>query len=276
MNDSATGMDPRVLRFDSSANPVAAGSGWIALMYATQPRLLQRLARDNATWQEMHDAYGRLTGEIGRQGMIASRWIGGVFSDKAVQGQVGAELPLQAVPLDRQLAAMQLLRNEIFAPQAFSFSVEFYQHLQRARRAYNFWEQPQAPQLHNRVLEQQKLALDHLLHPNVMQRITDSQLYGNEYSLTAMLGDLTDAVFEADISGPVNTRRQQLQGEYLGQLLAIIAENSETRHTQVGRSAAMGQLLGIQDMLKGRPATDAATRAHTAALLLVIERTLDT
>ena len=108
-----------------------------------------------------------------------------------------------------------------------------------------------------------------------MQRITDSQLYGNEYSLTAMLDDLTGAVFEADISGPVNTRRQQLQGEYLGQLLAMIAEKSETEHTQVGRSAAMGQLLGIKDMLKGRPATDAATRAHTAALLLVIERTLD-
>lgn len=276
MNDSATGMDPRVLRFDSGANPVAAGSEWIALMYATQPRLLQRLARDNATWQEMHDAYGRLTGEIGRQGMIASRWIGGVYSDKSVQGQVGSQLPLQAVPMQRQLAAMQLLRNEIFAPQAFSFSVEFYQHLQRARRAQNFWDQPQAAQLHNRVLKQQKLALDHLLHPNVMQRITDSQLYGNEYSPTAMLNDLTDAIFEADISGPVNTRRQQLQGEYLGQLLAIIAEKSETRHTQVGRSAAMGQLLGIQGMLKSRPATDAATRAHTAALLLVIERTLDT
>jgi hypothetical protein len=276
MNDSAMGMDPRVLQSDTSSNSVAAGSELIALMYATQPRLLQRLARDNATWQEMYDAYERLMGEIGRQGMIASRWIGGVFSDKAVQGQPGTEFPLTPVPLHRQLAAMKLLRDKIFAPDAFSFDSEFYQHLQRARRGQNFWERPQAPQLHKRVLEQQKLALDHLLHPNVMQRIVDSQLYGNELSLTRMMDALTDAIFNADISHPVNTKRQQLQGEYLSQLLAVIAEKSETGHTQVGRSAVTGQVLRIADMLEGRPDSDAATLAHTAALLLVIERALDT
>jgi len=233
MNDSAMGMDPRVLQFDTSSNSVAAG-------------------------------------------MIASRWIGGVFSDKAVQGQPGTEFPLKPVPLHRQLAAMKLLRDKIFAPDAFSFDSEFYQHLQRARRGQNFWERPQAPQLHKRVLEQQKLALDHLLHPNVMQRIVDSQLYGNELSLTRMMDALTDAIFNADISHPVNTKRQQLQGEYLSQLLAVLAEKSETGHTQVGRSAVIGQVLRIQDMLEGRPDSDAATLAHTAALLLVIERTLDT
>jgi hypothetical protein len=275
MNDSAHGLDPRVLAFDSSANPVAAGTEWIALMYATEPLVLQRLARDNTTWQEIYDAYGRLTGEIGRQGMIASRWIGGVFSNKAMQGQAGAGVPLKPVPIKRQLAAMQLLRDEIFAPQAFSFSPDFYQHLQQARRAENFWEKPQAAQLHKRILQQQKLALDHLLHPNVMQRIVDSQLYGNEYPLTQMLNALTGAIFEADISGPVNTRRQELQGEYLAQLLAIIAENSATGHTQVGRSAAMGQVLGVQNMLGNRPTSDAATQAHTAALLLDIERAMD-
>jgi hypothetical protein len=269
------GMDPRVLMYDESATPVAAGRQRIELVYATEPLLFQRLARDNSTWQEMHDAHGRLTGEIGLQGLIAASWIGGVFSDKSVQGQPGAAVPLQPVPLERQLAAMQLLRDEIFAPDAFSFSPAFYQHLQRARRQDNFWEQPQSPPLHARVLEQQKRALDHLLHPNVMQRIADSQLYGNEYSLAQMTDDLTDAIFEVDIATSVNTRRQQLQGEYLGQLLAIIAENSETGHTQVGRSAAMGQVLKIRNMLQDRPAPDAPTRAHTAALLLAVQRALD-
>jgi len=89
-----------------------------------------------------------------------------------------------------------------------------------------------------------------------------------------VLDALTDAIFEADISGSVNSLRQQLQGEYLNQLLAIIAENSETEHTQVGRSAVMGQVLRVQAMLVGRAAADAATQAHTAALLLNIERAL--
>jgi hypothetical protein len=46
-----------------------------------------------------------------------------------------------------------------------------------------------------------------------------------------MMDALTDAIFEADSATTVNTLHQQLQGEYLGQLLAIIAENTETGHT---------------------------------------------
>ena len=80
-----------------------------------------------------------------------------------------------------------------------------------------------------------------------------------QYGLNEMLDALTDAIFEADISASVNTLRQQLQGEYLDQLLAILAENSETGHTQVGRSAVMGQVLRVEDMLGGRPASDAST-----------------
>ena len=103
MNDSALGIDPRVLRYDSSADPVAAGRGMVALAYATEAKLMGRLAQENTSWQEVYDAYGRLTAEIGNQGMIASRWIGGIFVDKSFQDQTGSELPLRPVPLMRDL-----------------------------------------------------------------------------------------------------------------------------------------------------------------------------
>jgi hypothetical protein len=275
MNDSDHGMDPRILRFDESADPIAAGRGRVALIWATAPKARGRLAQQGASWQEMYNAYQRLSGEIGRQGMVASRWIGGVFTDKAMQGQAGAGLPLEAVPLAQQKKAMALIREELFAPDAFSFEPDFYHYLQQARRGSNFREQPQAAQLHARTLQLQKQALDHLLHPKVMHRILDSQLYGNEYDLATMSSDLTDAIFAADITTSVNTQRQQLQGEYVRQLIAITAEDRATGHSQPARGAALFQLLQIQRDLEKRNKPDDATAAHTAALLLDITRSLD-
>ncbi|MCX2974288.1 DUF5117 domain-containing protein [Halieaceae bacterium IMCC8485] len=275
MNDSALGIDPRVLRYDSSADPVAAGRGMIALAYATEAKLMGRLAQEDTSWQEVYDAYGRLTAEIGNQGMIASRWIGGIFVDKSFQGQIGSELPLRPVPLMRQREAMALLEDDIFSPTAFSFSPEFYQHLLQTRRGSGFYKKPQEAQLHSRVLQQQKLALDHLLHPKVMLRIVDSQMYGNEYGLADMLRDLTAAIFDADLATSVNSLRQQLQGEYLNQLLAIISESSETGHSNMAQASALGQVVNIQEMLKGRSAVDPTTRSHTSVLLLKIKRALE-
>jgi hypothetical protein len=275
MNDSGSGLDPRILRFDESSDPIAAGNGRVALIQASAAKARERLAQQGASWQSMYNAYQRLSGEIGRQGMVASRWIGGVFTDKAMQGQAGAGLPLQSVPLVKQQQAMALIREKVFAPNAFSFTEDFYHYLQQTRRGSNFAEQPQAAQPHARTLQMQKQALDHLLHPDVMHRILDSQLYGNEYDLVTMTGDLTDAVFAADLASPVNTQRQQLQGEYVTQLIAITAGDRATGHSQPARSAALAQLLRIQSDLQKRNQPDSATSAHTASLLLDIQRSLD-
>lgn len=275
MNDSDTGIDPRMLRYDESSDPLAAAKARVALIRTTAPKARERLAQQGASWQSMYNAYQRLTGEIGRQGMVASRWIGGVFTDKAMQGQPGGGVPLEAVPLAQQKQAMALIQKDVFAPDAFSFAPDFYHYLKQTRRGANFAEQPQAAHPHARTLQMQKQALDHLLHPIVMQRILDSEFYGNQYDLATMTGDLTDAVFAADRSSRVNTQRQQLQGEYVRQLIAITAEDRATGHSQPARSAALAQLLRIQSDLTERNKPDDATAAHTAALLLDIGKSLD-
>ena len=108
-----------------------------------------------------------------------------------------------------------------------------------------------------------------------MLRIVDSQMYGNEYGLADMLRDLTAAIFDADLATSVNSLRQQLQGEYLNQLLAIISEASETGHSNMAQASALGQVVKIQEMLKGRSAVDPTTRSHTSVLLLKIKRALE-
>ena len=59
------------------------------------------------------------------------------------------------------------------------------------------------------IIRQSVLA--HIMHPNTLQRIIDSELYGNKYSLSQFMGDLNESIFKADLSSDVNTFRQNLQ-----------------------------------------------------------------
>ena len=261
--------------FDQSSDPVAYAADRVALIDSVADGLLARFARPGSSWQETYNAYLTLTSEQARQFIVASRWIGGIYVDRAMQGQPGAGEPLRPVSLQKQQQAMALLRDKLFAPGALRASDELYRHLQQQRRGQNLWYKPQDPKLHARALNTQSRVLDHLLHPVVMTRISDSALYGNKYELTSVMGDLTDAIFAADMDSNVTSMRQQLQREYVEKLLAITDLAAATEHDHLGRGVALYQLQEIESKLRARAPANEATRAHTAALLHRIETGLD-
>lgn len=104
-----------------------------------------------------------------------------------------------------------------------------------------------------------------------MTRINDSVLYGNAYPLAEVVSDLSDAIFEADMSISVNTRRQQLQREYLEKLLLIADPAAGSEHDHMSRGVAVYNIKQIEDRIRyqveqaGDP--DPGTRAHRVALL---------
>jgi hypothetical protein len=56
---------------------------------------------------------------------------------------------------------------------------------------------------------------NHILNPSTLQRITNSRLYGNQYSVADVMNDLVKGIFDADISGNVNVYRQMLQTSFV-------------------------------------------------------------
>ena len=99
-----------------------------------------------------------------------------------------------------------------------------------------------------------------------MKRLTDSRLYGNQYSVTTMTAELTDAVFAAD-----------LQLEYLGRLIEIagLGEKPEAGFDRPSQSAALAQIQRIGQLIRSNPGTDAETKAHRAHLALKLTKALD-
>ena len=195
--------------------------------------------------------------------------------DRAVQGQPGATVPFQPVALAEQRRALASLNANVFAPEAFLASDHLYRHLQTQRRGFDFYGKTEDPKIHDQALSTQKSLLDHLLHPVVLKRLTDSALYGNEYRAAEMVTDLTAAIFNADMASEVNSFRQNLQAEYVNRLVAMSGPGNAGGYDQPSRAIALYSLQNLRRDLGAKTAGDLATQAHQAALLNTIDKALD-
>ncbi|MBE85004.1 MAG: hypothetical protein CME21_20800 [Gemmatimonadetes bacterium] len=269
MRSSTRGIDPRAMIYDMSSDPITYGIERIELLKNLTGKLLAKYDDEGSTYQELRQAYLILTGRQWTWGQVFSRHIGGVYVDRAVVGQPGATKPFTPVAYEDQKRAMKAIADYILAPDAFDASPDLYSHLQRQRRGFTG---PGEPQIHARILNAHKSVLGHLLHKRTLIRITDSGLYGNTYGVHEMVGDLSGAVFAADIDGPVNTVRQNLQQEYLDRLVGVF-EGSGFDH--VAKSAVLSNLRAIQTWIKRAAAADYTTTAHRELLLFKIDRAMD-
>ena len=270
MRSPGQGIDPRVNIYDMSADAVAYASGAMELYSDTLNGMVDKFPAEGKSYEETWQGVSTLMTLWARSAAVVSRYIGGVYVDRSVVGQDGATQPFTPVPLNKQRQAMKVLSEQVFAPDSFEVPAELLAHTAKQRRGFDHFTTTEDPKHHDAVLAIQKGVLDHLLHPVVTKRISDSALYGNRYSLADAMGDLTDAIFEADIRGNVSTIRQNLQMEYVQRLVKMTKNGYDTP----SQSMAVYTLNQIDDMLGSRRAGDVATQAHTQNLRLTIERAL--
>ena len=265
------GIDPRVMVSDLSSDALTWAAGRMILSDTLLGEIGTRYSKPGQDYASLRTAYLMVTGQKATAAVVASRYVGGVYVSRAVDGQPNAGVPFAPVPLADQQRAMQLLRTRFFAPDAWNAAPALLAHLQDPRRGYSG---PGEPELHARVLAAQRAVLQFLLAPPTQARLTDSRLYGNQYSASQMMSDLTDAVFAADARGNVNTYRQNLQLEYVTELAAMIRGQGAAAYDYVSKSAAVASLKRVQAQV-AVPTGDAETRAHRQHLALVVNEALN-
>ena len=275
MRSPGKAIDPRVNVGDMSSDALTYAEGRLALVEETFEGLRERYSRPGESYEDLRNAYMVLTGQIAQQMAVASRYVGGVYVDRAFAGQPGATQPYTPVAAEDQRRAMDIIERGLLAPDAFDVPEGLYNYLAQQRRGFNFFSGPEDPKIHDRVLGIQGSVLAHLVHPNTLKRMTDARLYGSEYSLAEMMEDLTDAVFAADMRGDVNTFRQNLQIAYTRQLAEVVA-NEQGQYDFLSQSQALAQMRRVERMLEAKRGGSAETRAHTDHLLFLIEKALDT
>ncbi len=259
MRSSARGIDPRVMIYDMSSDPVAHAIKTIDQAEGLLGTIKDRYGKGDRSYQELLRSYSVLTGRQAGALNVMTRQIGGIYMDRSFADQKTENKPFVPVPEAKQKAAMKALIKYGFAPDAFSSGKTLLDYLQPQRRGFNAFARNQDPMFHDRVLFAQGRALNHLLHRNTMRRLVDSELYGNTYTLAEMMTELTDGIFRADNGKKVNTVRQNLQDLYVDALIRITNEDSGHRTHSI--SMAMYELKRIQRWMQvGGP--DTLTKAH--------------
>lgn len=273
MRSSGRGIDPDVNIYDLTNDPVAYAAERCDLVNAILPKLQQKFQKSNQSYHEMLQAYLITTGEYANQLRVMTRQIGGVHYDRSYFGQDTKVRPLEPVSEAKQKAAMSALSKYAFAPTAWDNASNAYNYLLEQRRGFNHFSNNQDPHIHQRILNMQKECLNQLLHQNVLQRITDSQLYGNTYTLDKAMADLTNAIFSADAKTSVNTIRQNLQIEYVERLADMLGEKST--YDNVSKSMALSELKRIDTMMAAGTSPDALTKAHREHVRSIVKSVLE-
>ena len=272
MRNAGYGLDPRVMIGDLSGDAISYSTDRMELIRRIVPGLKEKYSIEGQSYQELRNAYYIAMNEYHTSLRVISRYIGGVYVDRSFAGQENAGNPYTPVAYEDQKRAMKALADNAFSVKAFSFSQGIYQHLQRQRRGFSHWGVPEDPKIHDRVLFVQKTLFNHLLHPNVVRRLTDTELYGNTYSLAAFFTDLTDAIIKEDLKSNVNSFRQNVQVEYVKRLAGI---TKSKRYDYITQAQAFSSLKRIKKLLATAQATDKGTRAHREYMAFLIEKAME-
>ena len=242
MRKTGRGIDPRAMINDLTNEPVENAVDRMTLVKQTFPKLEAQFPVDGESYHELRTAFATLMREYERSAITISRFIGGVEIDRALHGQDGASPePLTPVSKDEQQNALTALGIHVFGPGAIRFPDGLIAKLQLQRRGFDFFDldRNEDPKIHDSILGMQKDVLDQILHPHTLERIIDSELYGNTYDLGAFMSELDNLVMEGDADGKPDTFREALQLEYIDRLIRMSGLEGDSKHPPAARSEAV-------------------------------------
>ena len=274
MRSPGKAIDPRVMTGDLSNDQITYSVDRFKLVNDMMTKIVLKFNVEGNTYEDLRRAYYTLNSQAARAGDVISRFIGGVYVDRSMIGQKGGVRPYTPVSLQDQKRAINALKTYVFSPNAFKVSSETYNLLAKQRRGFDFFSGPEDPKIHDQILGYQTRVLSHILHPNTLQRIIDSELYGNMYKLPEFMIDLNEAIFKEDMNSNVNTFRQNLQATYVKRLIDMVSGSNASKFEVPAQSMA---LYNLEKILKDyrRLSGDISTVAHKKHLKTLIKNTLD-
>ena len=161
--------------------------------------------------------------------------------------------------------ALNIISEYGFSDKAL-IGIDLIPYLQRQRRGFTVSEDPQ---VHERILNYQSRLLDHLLNRNVLIRMTNSTLYGNDYDITEYMIDLRNSIFKSDLNTNVSSMIQYLQISYVLRLVDII--DSKSKYDLISRSKAHYNLVWLKDNLKNKRG-NSSTQQHREYIINIIHK----
>ena len=265
-------IDPRVMINELTSDAIGYMTDRIKLVNRLSENLIIKYAKNGNSYHELRNAYLMLSTEHSNAAQVISRYVGGVYVERFMVGQKPSVKPFTPVSYVDQKRALNASSAYVFSPNAFKTNDKIYNYLQIQRRGFSLMGQNEDPKIHERVLNIQKGVLDHWLHPQLLKRLTDTQLYGNTYKLSEFLSDLTASIFNVDISKP-NTFRQNIQIEYVNRIASIVKSDNPS-YDNIAKANLVYQLNKIQKLFEMNKSTSGEMMTHRNYILFLIKKGL--
>lgn len=273
MRSPGKAIDPRVNVNDMSNDPIGYAEDRFKLVNSIMGKLVSKYSKPGQSYQELRARYGTLNSQRANMAAAVSRFIGGVYIDRSFPEQKSANKPFTPVPVATQKKALEVLNKYVFAPDAYVNDAQVFPYLQMQRRGFNFFSSTEDYKITANLNNHGAAALAHILHPTTLQRVTNSRLYGNTYSVAEVLNDVAKGIFDADMAGNVNVYRQYLQTTYVKNLTALVTATQGV--DEVTKAAARHTLKKLRTKLAtAAPAANEETKAHRGNLVFLIDNSL--
>ncbi|MCU0929251.1 MAG: zinc-dependent metalloprotease [Burkholderiaceae bacterium] len=276
----ASGLDPRVNRFDLGDDPLAFYARRIELSRELWQRTQER------GWQPGDDPLRlRRTLLVGFRQLrdlpaLASKYVGGMYTERDRPG--GERATFRPVEPERQREALALLTDTLFGVDSFRFRPEFLASLPPDFAEFGPGRGgpvsiPQA------VLQLQTASMDRLLDAGTAQRLLELPLYlpGDErkaaITLHEVYATLQQAVWrELKAGSSVEPMRRSLQREHLKRVQAVL---TRTPPGLPADALSLQRLLATElqrDLQRAaaRPGLAIETKAHLADSLALLTEAL--
>jgi len=270
--NSSRGIDPRVQTNDMSSDPISYSIDRMELIVDLFDDIKDKFQKPGNTHEDLRRAFFNLNSQFASAALTISKFIGGVYVERSVIGQKGSKKPYTPVSYKDQKRAFEALDKYIFSSNNYKIPSDIFNYLARQRRGFEFYSGSEDPKIHDLILSNQARILSQLLAPNTLQRLKDSELYGNKYKLLEFMTDINNSIF-SDIEGDVDSFRQNLQIIYTKRLIDIVSDDNGKSYKNHAKSLALLNLNNIMDSIDSKG--NISTRAHKIHLKSIIKKALD-
>ncbi len=264
-------LDPTADAWDNSSNVLLYSKWQMDNARKMWDRINKRYPLEGESYSDVRERFGAVLSNYFQQIYYSSKYIGGQSFYRVYASKDQTRLPFEPVPVEKQRQALEVLRDYIFAEDAFNFSPELLNKLAPSR--WRHWgSNPQIGRLdypiHDLVLYMQNMVLYDLLSSDRLSRLKDIELKskkGEALTLPELFNTLQDSIWtevlkpkDKDIE--ISSLRRGLQRKYLDILTNMVLRKVNV--PEDARTLAWYKLRQLGEKLDDANSEDEYTKAH--------------
>ena len=293
--EMSSGSDPRNMTWDNGADNLNFCESRIGLVNELRSKLVSDIVDDGESWALVRRRYNNLLGTQIQCLNIASRWIGGTFSNNDFKSE-GGRAAIEDVPAAQQRRALQLIIDNAFTEDAFGLTPELVRHMGKEY----WWDAPGMDEMmedpsftvHDMVGGVQAVALTFVMNPGTLRRVYDNEFrtagQGDMLTLAEVVNTVSDAVWASAVNAKsgsysagspmISSFDRNLQREHTDRLITLALMDRTTSPAMRTISTLATQELQQINEVAGKASNakpDDYTAAHLADIQTRIGKALD-